>query len=49
MDASLKERVLKATLHKLDSMASDDYVRFDSAMHKLYEFKTLNYATTPPA
>ena len=43
MDTSLKERVLKATLQKLDSMASDDYVRFDSAMNKLYEFKALNY------
>ena len=42
-DISQKAKVLKATLKKLDSMASDDYVLCNSAMDKLREFRQLNY------
>ena len=40
---SLKQRVLKATLQKVDGMASDKYALHGSAVDKLLEFKSLNY------
>ena len=42
-DFSLKQRVLKATLQKVDGMASDKYALHGSAVDKLLEFKSLNY------
>ena len=42
-DISLKMKVLKATLQKVDGMASDNHVLCNSAVDKLLEFKSLNY------